>query len=184
MSPHECCQVYKSTRYRVSVGNTVTEATGFKSIPTSIHQYPCSVSCHVPRCPMPPQHISHGMRLKVLPQNTFSNNTPLGDDVCNDSISVECHPTVDACSQRATKRDNAHQLHTRSIQSSSCAEGGFFTEAQSVSVHGLQPKRAELQRHRSHPLSSRCCSILSGLRTATRCSSAFNVARATLNQRI
>ena len=34
--------------------------------------------------------------------------------------------TVDACSQRATKRANAHQRHTRSVQSSSCAEGGFF----------------------------------------------------------
>ena len=38
--PHVCCQVYKSTRYQVSVSNTVKEATGFRSIPTSIHKYP------------------------------------------------------------------------------------------------------------------------------------------------
>ena len=80
--------------------------------------------------------------------------------------------TVDACSQRATKRDNAHQRHTRSVQSSSCAEGSFFSsQAQFVSVHDLQPKRVVLQRYRSHPLTSRCCSILSAIRTATRCNS-------------
>ena len=44
----------KSTRYQVSVSNTVREATGFRSIPTNIHKYPRSVSCHVPRCPIPP----------------------------------------------------------------------------------------------------------------------------------
>ena len=170
MSPHVCGQVYKSTKYQVSVSNTVTEATGFRSVPNSIHMYPCSVSCHVPRCPTPPQHISNRMRPNELPQNTFPSTTPL-----NDSISVERPPTVDACSQRATKRDNAHQRHTRSVQSSSCAEGGFFSQAQSVSVHGLQPKRVVLQRSCSHPLSSRCCSILSDFRTATRCSSAFQI---------
>ena len=73
--PHVCCQVYKSTKYQVSVSNTVTEATGFRSIPTSIHKHPCSASCHVPRCPTPSQHISHRMRPNELPQNTFSNNT-------------------------------------------------------------------------------------------------------------
>ena len=80
-----------------------------------------------PTLPNTTQHISHRMRFNELPQNTFSINTPLGDDVCNDSISVECPPPVDACSQRATKRDNAHQRHTRSVQWSSCAEGSFFS---------------------------------------------------------
>ena len=94
MSPHVCCQVYKSTRYQVSVSNTVTEATGFSSTPTSIHKCPCSVSCHVPRCPTPSQHISHRMRPREFPQNTFSNSTTLGNNVCNDSISVECPPPV------------------------------------------------------------------------------------------
>ena len=180
--PDVCCEICTSTRYQVSVSNTVREATGFRSIPTSIHKYPRSVSCHVPRCPIPSQHNSHRMRFNELPQNTFSNNTPLGDDVCNDSISVECPPPVDACSQRATKRDNAHQRHTRSVQPSSCADGGFFSQLQSVSAHGLQPKRVVLQRYRSHPLSSRCRSILSAIRTATRCSSAFHFAR--FNRRI
>ena len=135
--PHVCCQVYKSPRYQVTVSNTVREATGFRSIPTSIHKYPRSVSCHVPRCPIPSQHNSHWIRFNESPQSAFSNNTPLGDDVCNNSISVECPPPVDACSQRATKRDNAHQRHTRSVQSSSCTEGGYFTQAKSVSVRGL-----------------------------------------------
>ena len=47
----------------------------FWSIPTSIHKYPCPVSCHVPRCPIPFQHISHWIRPNELPQDTFSNNT-------------------------------------------------------------------------------------------------------------
>ena len=120
--PHVCHQVYKSTKYQVSASISVREATGFRSTPT-IHKYPRSVSRHVPRCPIPSQQ----MRFNELPQNTFPTNTPLGDDVCKDSISVESPPPVDACSQRATKRDNAHQRHTRSVQSSSCAEGGFFS---------------------------------------------------------
>ena len=44
-----------------------------------------------------------------------------------------------------------------------------------MSVHGLQPKCVVLQRYRSYPLSSRCCSILSDFQTATRCSSAFRI---------
>ena len=50
VNPHVRCQAYKSTTYQVSASNTVTEATGFSSIPTSIHKYPRSVSCHTPRC--------------------------------------------------------------------------------------------------------------------------------------
>ena len=79
----------KSTKYQVSVTNTVREATGFRSTPYCIHQYPRSISCHFPRCPKPSQHNWHQMRINELPQNTFSNNPPLGDDVCNESISVE-----------------------------------------------------------------------------------------------
>ena len=63
--------VYKSKRYQVSVSNTVREATGFRPIPTSIHKYPRSVSCHVPHCPIPSQHFSHRMRFDELPQNTL-----------------------------------------------------------------------------------------------------------------
>ena len=35
------------------------------------------------------------------------------------SVSAECPHTVDAHSRRATNQDNAHQRHTRSVQSSS-----------------------------------------------------------------
>ena len=73
------------------------------------------------------------------------------------------HPLT-LVSQRATKRDSAHQRHARSVKSSSCAEDGFFSQAHSVSAHGLQPERVVLQRY---------CSVLSAIRTATRCSSAF-----------
>ena len=139
MSPHVFCLVCKSTSLQGAKSQSATPP-GFGSIPTSIHKYPCSVSCHVPRCPIPSQYISHRMRSHELPQNTFSINTR------NDSISVECLPPVDACSWRATKRGNAHQRHMRSVQSSSCADGGFFSQAQSESVHGLQPKRVVLQR--------------------------------------
>ena len=47
--------------------------------------------------------------------------------------------------------------------------------ARSVSVHGLQSKRVAPQMYHSYLLSSRCCSILSDFKTATRCSSAFRI---------
>ena len=96
------CDV-KSTKYQVSVSNTATEATGFRSIPTRIHKHPRSFSCHVPCCPTPSQHNSHRTRFNELPQTHFPI-THLGDDVFNDSILVESAPPVDACSQRATRR--------------------------------------------------------------------------------
>ena len=57
--------------------------------------------------------------------------------------------------------------HRRALKAAS-------SRAQSAFVHGLQPQRVVLQRYDSHPLSGRCCSILSAIRTATRCSSEFN----------
>ena len=80
VSPHVCCQVYK---VQVSVSNIVADATGSRVHNTSIHKYPPSVSCHVPRCSIPSQHISPVMRPNELPQNPISINTPLGDDDCN-----------------------------------------------------------------------------------------------------
>ena len=53
------------------VSNTVTEATRFRSTPTSIPKYPRSVSCHVPHCAIPFQHISHRMKFNDLPQTRF-----------------------------------------------------------------------------------------------------------------
>ena len=38
------------------------------------HKYPPSVSCHVPRCSIPSQHISPMMRPNELPQNPISVN--------------------------------------------------------------------------------------------------------------
>ena len=80
VSPHVCCQVYK---VQVSVSNIVSDATGSRVHTTSIHKYPPSVSCHVPRCSIPSQHISPMMRPNELPQNPISINTPLGNDGCN-----------------------------------------------------------------------------------------------------
>ena len=80
VSPHVCCQVYK---VQVSVSNIVADATGSRHHTTSNHKYPPSVSCHVPRCSIPSQHISPMMRPNELPQNPISINTPLGDDDCN-----------------------------------------------------------------------------------------------------
>ena len=128
---------FKSTKYQVSVSNTVPEATRFRSIPTSIHKYQLLVSCHVPRCPIPSQHISHRMRPNESPQNTFFHQHPSSEMM---SATIPS-PTVDASSERATKQDNAHQHHARSVQTLSCPESGFFSQAQSVSVHGLQPLR-------------------------------------------
>ena len=66
--------------------------------------------------------------------------------------------TVDARSQRATNRDNAHQRHTRSVQSSSCAEGSFFSSP--ICLHGLQPTRVVLRPLLSHPLRLPNCNSL------------------------
>ena len=71
VSPHVCCQVYK---VQVSVSNIATDATGSKVHTTSIHKYPPSVSCHVPRCSILSQHISPMMRPNELPQNPISIN--------------------------------------------------------------------------------------------------------------
>ena len=71
VSPHVCCQVYK---VQVSVCNSVADATGSRVQTTSIHKYPPSVSCHVPRCSIPSQHISPMMRPNELPQNPISIN--------------------------------------------------------------------------------------------------------------
>ena len=59
----------KSTKYQVPVSNIVADATGSRVHTTSIHKYPPSVSCHVPRCSIPSQHISPMMRPNELPQN-------------------------------------------------------------------------------------------------------------------
>ena len=80
VSPHVCCHVYK---VQVSVSNIVSDATGSRVHTTGIHKYPPSVSCHVPRCSIPSQHISPMMRPNELPQNPISVNSPLGDDDCN-----------------------------------------------------------------------------------------------------
>ena len=69
VSPHVCCQVYK---VQVSVSNIVADATGSRVHTTSIHKYPPSVSCHVPRCSIPSQHISPMMRPNELPENPIS----------------------------------------------------------------------------------------------------------------
>ena len=116
VSPHVCCQVSK---VQVSVSNIVSDATGSRVHTASFLKYPPSVSRHVPRCSISSQHISTMMRPNELPQNPISVNTPLGDDDCNVFRLSGKSLTVDAQSQRATNQDNAHQRHTRSVQSSS-----------------------------------------------------------------
>ena len=76
--------------------------------------------------------------------------------------------TVDACSQRATKRANAHQRHTRSVQSSSCAEGGFFPSPICIQTRlATQARRApevlfasSVRPLLQHPLSHTKCNSL------------------------
>ena len=89
------------------VSNTVTEPTGsgpYQPVSTSTH-FQSRAMLHVAQ--YRPNTFRTRMRLNELPRNTFSVNTLLGDDVCNNSISVESPPPVDACSQLATKRDSA-----------------------------------------------------------------------------
>ena len=63
---------------------------------------------------------------------------------------------------------------TRDQSSRRRAQKATSSQTQSALAHGSQSKRVVLQRYDSHPLSGRCCSILSAIRTATRCSSEFN----------
>ena len=116
VSPHVCCQVYK---VQVSVSNIVADATGSRVLTTGIHKYPPSVSCHVPHCSIPSQHISPMMRPNELPQNPISVNTLSDMMTATLSVSAECPLTVGAYSRCATNQDNAHQRHTREVQSSS-----------------------------------------------------------------
>ena len=124
VKPHVCCQVCKvpslSQQHR----------HGSHRIQVHTNQYP-QVRAFIPvPCPTLPNTVP----TQITPDETqrvatkhVCHQHPLGDEVCNGSISVECPPTVDACSQSATKRDNAHQRHTRSVKSSSRAEGDFFS---------------------------------------------------------
>ena len=97
VSPHVCCQVYK---VQVSVSNIVADATGSRVHTTSIRKYLPSVSCHVPRCSIPSQHISPMMRPNELLQNPISVNTPLGDDDCNVFRLRGAPLTLIPCAQR------------------------------------------------------------------------------------
>ena len=75
VNPHVCCQVYK---VQVSLNNIVSDATRSRVHTTSIHKYPPSVTCHVPRCSILSQHISPMMRPNELPQNPIPS-TPLSE---------------------------------------------------------------------------------------------------------
>ena len=76
-STHVCCQVHKSTRYQVSVSNTVTEATRFRSIPTSIHKYPMF---RLVPCPTLPNtvstHFTPDETQRAAIKNTFFHQHP------------------------------------------------------------------------------------------------------------
>ena len=115
VSPHVCCQAHK---VQVSVSNNVSDATGSRVHTTSIHKYPPSVSCHVPRCSILSQHISPMMRPNELPQNPIC--TPLGDDDCNvfrlsgmSSLPLTLFPGAQRIKTMLTS------VTTRSVQSSS-----------------------------------------------------------------
>ena len=89
VSPHVCCQVYKE---QVSVSNIVVDATGSRVHTTSIHKYP--VSCHVPRCSIPSQHISPLMRPNELPKKTISINRKRSERLKSEQKSVNKYERV------------------------------------------------------------------------------------------
>ena len=73
------------------------------------------------------QPIAPMMRPNELPQNPISINTLSEMMTATSSVSAERPLTVDVCLRCATNQDNAHQRHTRSVQSSST--GGSFSQA-------------------------------------------------------
>ena len=166
--PHVCCQV-------TSLRNTnIWKATGFRSIPASVQKYPRSVSCHVPRCPIPPQHNSHRMSIQRVATELRFPTTPLSETMSATSPSQwnVLHPlTLVPSAQRnetmltSVTRDQSSRRRAMKAASSH--------KPNQCPAHKLQPKRVVLQRYCSHPLSSPCCSILSAIRTTTRCSPAF-----------
>ena len=89
-------------------------------------QVPSRATSHVAQYPS--QHNSDRMRFNELPQKTRFPTTRLSEMM---SATIPSQRNVlrplTLVPQRATKGDNAHQRHTRSVQSSSCAEGGFFS---------------------------------------------------------
>ena len=164
--PHVCCQVYKSTKVP---SLSQQHRHGSHRIQVHTKQYP-----QVPMFSLVPC----GALLNTVPTHSAPDETqrvatkhvpsrPLSE-MMSATIPSQwnvLHPLTLVPARNET-RQYAHQRHTRSVQSSSCAEGGFFSQVQSVSVHGLQPKRVVLHVAASATLSIR------------------RVARTTLNQRI
>ena len=159
--------VVKSTKYPVSVSSAVTEAIGFISIPTSIHKYPSSVSCRVPTLPNTvPAHITPNETQRVATKHVF-HQTPLSE-MMSATISSQWNVLRQMLVPSAQRTKTMLTNVTRD-------QSSRVVQAQSVSVHGLQPMRVVLQRYRSYHLSSRCCGIFSDFQTATRSSSAFRI---------
>ena len=86
------------------------------------HQYPQVPTVSLVPCPTllntVPTHFTHDETQRVATKPDFHQHFSeiMTATLC---VSAECPLTVDAHSWRATNQDNAHQRHTRSVQSSS-----------------------------------------------------------------
>ena len=92
-----------------------------------------------------PKHITPDETQRVATQHVFHQHS--SSEMMSATIPSQWNVLRPLTLVPAMEQDNARQRHTRSVQSSSCAEGGFFSKAQSA-VHGLQPKRVVLQKYR------------------------------------
>ena len=117
------------------------------------------VACRTEQHPDKFTSLQHQMRMNMLSKFIVSINTP--------SEMMPAKTLCQSSTANATKRDNAHRRHKRSAQPSSCAEGTF------LSSPICNRTRFATQPRRTPVVSFRCCSTLSAIRTANRCSSAF-----------
>ena len=118
--PEDCMRTFSqsvSTRLLSSLQSTEFQSATPSQKPQDSGPYqPVSTSTHGQSNTVSTRFASHETQRDVTKH--FFPTTPLfADDVCNDSISVECPPPVDARSQRAMKRDNACSPASHEISS-------------------------------------------------------------------
>ena len=104
-------------------GASISQQHRRKWIQGPYHQYPQVPTVSLVPCPTllntVPTHFTHDEIQRVASKPDFHQHLLSEVMTATFSVSAECPLTVDAHSRRATNQDNAHQRHTRSVQSSS-----------------------------------------------------------------
>ena len=99
----------------------------YQSVPTSTHRQSRAMF-HFAQ--YRPTHITPDETQRVAPKHVFHQHP--SSEMMSATIPSQWNVLRPLTLVPAMEQDNARQRHTRSVQSSSCAEGGFFSKAQST----------------------------------------------------